>query len=263
MLRISYKMKDSNISGNKTQNEDGDDHYCFHKNSYRDFKRKKHKNKYNLDEVYREKDKNKYLSYNKESTLKEIIAINKFLNYQNPYLINYSFILKEYQKITKIDYLINKFCYNSAQESYLKLRYRASEHKKLKNKDFEKIYNETQWPSVVIKTSINIYFIEFSDFEKNRYPPRTISKFYLFDLEEYILLEVYSGKINDPKIKKFISFYNNFSSGEFITDIKLKNKIIPKGMTFTIEDIEIFALRNKQKEEEKKNYIPLHSHLHI
>ena len=254
-------MNDSSNIENKTRNEYDDDYYCFNKNTYRDFTRKKHKNKYNFNEVYREKDKNKYFSYNKESTLKEIITINKFSNYQKPYLINHSFILKEYQKITKIDYFINKFCYHSAPDSYLKLRYRASEYKKLKNKDFEKIYNETKWPSVVIKTSINIYFIEFSDFEKNRYPPRTISKFYLFDLEEYILLEDHSGKINDPKIKKYISFYNNFSSGEFINDIKLKNKIIPKGMSFNVEDIEIFALRNKQKEKEKKNYIPIHSHL--
>ena len=244
------------------EDEDEDDYYYFNKNVFAGFKKKKHKTNNILDEVYKEKDKNKYISYNKESTLEETIIINNLLNYQKPYLINHSLILKEYQKVTKINNFIYKFCYCSDPDSYLKLRYRASEYKKLKNKDFDKIYNETHWPSVIIKTSINIFFIEFSDFEKNRYPPRTISKFYLFDLEDFMLLEEYYGKINDSKINNKISFYNNFSSGEFIDDIKLKNKIIPKGMAFTIDDIEIFSLRNKLKEKEEKNFIPIHSHYH-
>ena len=255
-------MEGLNIRRNKYQKENYEEnnYSYFNKFIHSNFKNKKHKNNYNFCEVYKEKEKNKYLSYNKESTLKEIISINKFLNIQIPNLINHSLILKEYQKITKLKDWIYKFCYNSSQESYLKLRFRASEYRKLKNKDFEKIYNETQWPSVVIKTSIGIYFVEFSDFEKNRYPARIIKKYYLFDIENFILLGESLKQIFDFDFNKYITFYNNFSSGEFIKDIKLKNKIIPKGMTFTIEDIEIFALRNKKKEAEIKNFIPLHSH---
>ena len=112
-----------------------------------------------------------------------------------------------------------------------------------------------------MKTSIDIYFIQFSDLEKNRYPPRAFFKFYLFDLEDYILLEDSFSKIIHSKEKENLIFYNNFSSGEFIKDIKLKNKTIPKGMAFIVEDAEIFALRNKAKEKELKNFIPIHSHL--
>ena len=59
-----------------------------------------------------------------------MIAINKFLNYQKPNLINHSLILKEHQKNGKINHFFDKFFYGSAQDSYLKLRYRASEYKK-------------------------------------------------------------------------------------------------------------------------------------
>ena len=112
-----------------------------------------------------------------------------------------------------------------------------------------------------MKTSINIYFIQFSDLEKNRYPPRALLKFYLFDFEDYILLEDSFDKIIHSYEKENLIFYNNFSSGEFIKEIKFKNKKIPKGMKFTVEDAEIFALRNKEKEKELKNFIPIHSHL--
>ena len=255
-------MKALNNVLNKSQkdNEDENDYY-FNKYTNSSLKKREDKKRYNLDDIYKEKDKNKYLSYNKESTLSEIIAIDKILNYQKPYLINYSVILKEYQKRAKCNNFLDKFCYNSIQDSYLKLRYRASEYRKLKNKDFEKIYKETQWPTVIMKTSIDIYFIQFSDLEKNRYPPRVFSKFYLFDLEDYILTEDSFSKIIHSKEKENLIFYNNFTSGEFIKDIKLKNKTIPKGMTFIVEDAEIFALRNKAKEEELKNFIPIHSHL--
>ena len=128
----------------------------------------------------------------------------------------------------------------------------------MKDKDSEKIYHELLWPSFVMKTSINIYLIEFSDFNKNVYPPRTIQTFYLFDMEDYILLDKYYGwRNNDSYIKKYLHFYNNFSSGEFINDIKFKNKIIPKGTIFIIGDIEILALRNKEKEEKFKTYAPI------
>ena len=257
-------MNASNTIRNKSEKERQDDCYNLN-NNFHFFENKKEKNKkknkLKLNEVFKENDKNKYLSYNKESTLTEKIAINNFLKLQKPYLLNYSLILKEYQKTTKINNFVYKFCYSSASDSHLKLRYRASEYKKLKNKDFEKIYQETKWPSVVMKTSINIYIIEFSDLEKNRYPPRIISKFFLFDDENHILLEESFHKIIVNKVKENLSFYNNFSSGECLKDIKLKNRIIPKGTTFIIEDIEIFALRNKEKEKELKNYRPLHSHL--
>ena len=249
----------NNILNQSKKNKEENDYY-LNKKMNLSFKDRKDKKRYNFNEVYKEKDKNKYLSYNKESTLSEIITINKFINYQKPYLINYSLILKEYQKITKLKDFFDKFCYDSSSDSYLKLRFRASEFRKLKNKNFEKIYQETLWPSVVMKTSINIYFIQFSDLEKNRYPPNTIIKFYLFDLEDFVLLEDSFDKIIHFNEKKNLIFYNNFSSGEFIHDIKLKNKIIPKGMIFTVEDAEIFALRNKEKQKQKKDFIPIHSH---
>lgn len=75
------------------------------------------------------------------------------------------------------------------------------------------------------------------------------------------LLEDSFGSIAHSKINKNLVFYNNFSSGEFIKDIKLRNKTIPKGMIFIVEDAEISALRNKGKEKERKNFIPIHSHL--
>lgn len=248
------------LNNSKKDNEDENDYFC-NKITHSNFKKRKDKKKYSFDDVYKEKDKNKYLSYNKESTLSEIIAINKFLNSQKPNLINHSVILKEYQKGTKLNNFLDKFFYGSFPDSYLKLRYRASEYRKLKNKDFEKIYKETQWPTVVMKTSINFYFIQFSDLEKNRYPPRALLKFYLFDFEDYILLEDSFDKIIHSYEKENLIFYNNFSSGEFIKEIKFKNKKIPKGMKFTVEDAEIFALRNKEKEKELKNFIPIHSHL--
>ena len=162
--------------------------------------------------------------------------------------------MKEYLKISQIKDFALKFCYNSDSNSYLELKYRASDHKKLKEKIFEEIYDNIKWPSFVMKTSIGAYFIFFSDFEKNHYPPKLISKFYIFDMEGY---SAFNDSIYEKEYLNIIFFYNNFSSGEFRNDIKLKDKIIPKGKTFIIEDIELFVLRNKQKEIELKNFIPL------
>ena len=202
--------------------------------------------------VYKEKAKNKYEEFKKGSSIAESICINKIMEQKNAYLVDYSLILKEYLKISKKNDFVRKFCYNSDPNSYLELRYRASDHKKLKEKIFEEIYDKIKWPSFVMKTSIDVYIIFFSDFEKNHYPPTCISKFYIFDMEGYILYSVYK-----KEFLNFINFCNNFSSGEFRNDVKLKDKIIPKGKTFIIEDIELFALRNKQKEIELKNYIPI------
>jgi len=204
--------------------------------------------------TYKTKAKNKYVEFKKESTMNEsLYTINKIIEQQRAYLVDYSSILKEYLKISKKNDFVRKFCYNSEPNSYLELRYRASDHKKLKEKIFEEIYDQIKFPSFVVKTSINVYIIFFSDFEKNHYPPTVISsKFYIFDMEGYTLYSVFK-----KEFLNIINFCNNFSSGELKCDIKLKDKIIPKGKTFIIEDIELFALRNTNIENILRTYIPI------
>jgi len=248
-INIKYMNTDEeNQSEEETEQEEeeeeDEDNFDFQVNN--NYSGPKSKN------AYKEKAKNKYVEFKKGSIMTESIYLNKIIEQQRAYLVDYSSILKEYLKISKKNDFARKFCYNSEPNSYLELKYRASDHKKLKEKIFEEIYDIIKFPSFVMKTSIDVYIIFFSDFEKNHYPPTIISKLYIFDMEGYTLYSVYK-----KEFLNIINFCNNFSSGEFKYDIKLKDKIIPKGKTFIIEDIELFALRNKNVEIELKNYIPI------
>ena len=77
-------------------------------------------------------------------------------------LIEHSAILKEYQKITKIKNFLNKFYLDYGDT--IKLVYRASEDKEFLFENFIKAYLNSKNRIIIMKTSINMYFIKTFNF---------------------------------------------------------------------------------------------------
>ena len=190
--------------------------------------------------------------YFRESSEEEKKFINKFneIHYKNIYLIDYSLILKEYQKNTKIKNLLNQFYYD--YNYIIKFKFRASEDKDLNFKNFLNAYTNSSNQILVIKLSLDIYFVQLYKYSNYNFD---YIYYYIFDYEDYIKYESFLNnklniKLNEKPHIEFTNYFtilNSYNSGKFINDIILKDKKIEKGTNFSILDLEIFTLNKKNK----------------
>ena len=77
-------------------------------------------------------------------------------------LIEHSLILKDYQKNTKINNFLNKFYLDDGDK--IKLVYRASEDKEFLFENFINAYFNSKNRIIIMKTSIDMYFIKTFNF---------------------------------------------------------------------------------------------------
>ena len=158
---------------------------------------------------------------------------NKFSN-----IFEISKILKEYKTelkiLSKLDFWKYKEHYNI---NNLKLKYRASE-KKYSFEDFIHIGSEIQLNGkkfiIIIKMNNDFYFF----YENNYYYA------YFFSNDGFKLVEspdiIFSEDSCKVEMKSNFFIKDSYANGILLTDIKFKDKIIPKQTSFFVIDLELY-----------------------
>ena len=160
-------------------------------------------------------------------------------------LIEHSIILSNYQKITKIKNFLNRFYLD--YDDAIKLVYRASKDKEFLFENFIKAYMNSNNRIIIMKTSINMYFIKTFNFPEWKWG-NMIEDFYLFYIDKFMKLKDTNliikkdNKNGKPQfeLSNYFSIFNSYNSGKLLKSEK-NNK-------FSIVDAEIFSLSNKKFE---------------
>ena len=158
-------------------------------------------------------------------------------------LIEHSLILQDYQKITTIKNFLKKFYLDCGDT--IKLEYRASEDKEFLFENFIKAYLNSKNRIIIMKTSINMYFIKTFNFPEYKWS-NNIEDFYIFYTDKFMKLDDTNliikkdNKNGKPQfeLSNYFSIFNSYNSGKL-----LKSK---KNNQFSIVEAEIFSLYNKK-----------------
>ena len=163
----------------------------------------------------------KYWCYNEEENPSELNFIKKFQekHFEKSSLIEYSSILKDYQKNTKINNFLNKFYLDSGDK--IKLIYRASEDKEFLFENFINAYFNSKNRIIIMKTSIDMYFIKTFNFPEWKWG-NMIEDFYIFNDDKFIKLKDTNliikkdNKNGKPQfeLSNFFSIFNSYNSGK-------------------------------------------------
>ena len=158
-------------------------------------------------------------------------------------LIEHSIILKDYQKITKINNFLKKFYLDYGDS--IKLVYRASEDKEFLFENFIKAYLNSNNRIIIMKTSINMYFIKTFNFPEYKWN-NNLEEFYIFYDDKFMKLDdtklviKKDNKNGTPQfeLSNYFSIFNSYNSGKLLKSEK-NNK-------FSIVEAEIFSINNKK-----------------
>ena len=185
--------------------------------------------------------------YIEEENPSELNFIKKFQDkhFAKSSLIEHSSILKDYQKNTKINNFLNKFYLD--RDDKIKLIYRASEDKEFLFENFINAYFNSKNRIIIMKTSINMYFIKTFNFPEWKWG-KMIEDFYIFYVDKFMklkdtnLIVKKDNKNGKPQfeLSNYFSIFNSYNSGKLLKSEK-NNK-------FSIVDAEIFSLSNKKFE---------------
>ena len=177
----------------------------------------------------------------------EINFRKKFVDehFQKSSLIEHSVILKDYQKITKIKNFLKKFFLGYGDK--IKLVYRASEDKEFLFDNFIKAYLNSKNRIIIMKTSINMYFIKTFNFPEYTWNNK-LEDFYIFYIDKFMKLDDTNliikkdNKNGTPQFEltNYISIFNSYNSGRFFGS--------KRNEKFSILEAEIFSLSNKKFE---------------
>ena len=162
-------------------------------------------------------------------------------------LIEHSIILSNYQKITKIKNFLNRFYLDYGDA--IKLVYRASKDKEFLFENFIKAYLNSNNRIIIMKTSINMYFIKTFNFPEYKWAS-PLEDFYIFYDDKFMKLNDTNlvirenNKNGNPQFEllNYITIFNSYNSGKLLKSEK-NNK-------FSVIDAEIFSLSNKKFQDE-------------
>ena len=130
-------------------------------------------------------------------------------------LIKYSIILSNYQKTTKIKNFLNRFYLDYGDA--IKLIYRASKDKEFLFENFINAYLNSKNRIIIMKTSINMYFIKTFNFPQYKWDS-PLEDYYIFYDEEFKKLnDTYliirpNNKNGNPQFEllNYITIFNSF-----------------------------------------------------
>ena len=164
-------------------------------------------------------------------------------HFQKSSLIEHSQILKEYKKITKINKFLDKLYLDSGDK--IKLIYRASEDKEFLFENFIKAYLKSKNRILIMKTSINMYFIKTFNFPEYTWD-NFLEDFYIFYDDKFKKLNDTNLNIKDDnkngtpqfELVNYFSIFNSYNSGKLLDS--------EKNHKFSVVDVEIFSVNNKK-----------------
>ena len=160
--------------------------------------------------------------------------------------MDYSIILKEYQKKSKIIDYRGAYLYRSLFELYsnvkeIKILYRASEQNKFMIKDLFKFKDFLSKESyiLIMKVSNDVFFYIYSRMFNMVFS--FYARYYIYD--SYLIFKESSMELkNCFEIKDYYS-----KEGIYTKDIILKGKKLNRNSTFNILDIELLKLIERPK----------------
>ena len=186
-----------------------------------------------------------YWCKNDEEDPSELNFLKKFKDkhYKKSSLIAHSVILKDYQKITKVNNFLNKFYLDC--DDKIKLIYRASEDKEFLFENFINAYLNSKNRIIIMKTSIDMYFIKTFNFPENKWSSM-LENFYIFYIDKFMklndtnLIIKKDNKNGKPQfeLSNYFSIFNSYNSGKLLNS--------KKNNQFSIVEAEIFSLTNKK-----------------
>ena len=158
-------------------------------------------------------------------------------------LIEHSIILSNYQKNTKIKNFLNRFYLDYGDA--IKLVYRASRDKEFLFENFINAYLNSKNRIIVMKTSINMYFIKTFNFPEYKWDS-PLEDYYIFYDEKFMklndtnLIIRENNKNGNPQFEllNYITIFNSYNSGKLLKSEK-NNK-------FSVIEAEIFSLSIKK-----------------
>ena len=163
-------------------------------------------------------------------------------------ILHHSKILKEYQKVLKIQKELYFIFESSYAEEKIKLKYRASEHKKFEIGHLFKLKDMllTNPYLIIMRTTNDLYFFIKSMKDSDSFSYRTL---YFFTNDEIFRLSsnrnlAFNQNNTKIEIKDCFSFSSFIPEGIFETDIKFQ-KVINHNTYFYVKDLEIFELKLK------------------
>lgn len=192
---------------------------------------------------------------------KNDFEFTKIFNYiHSEALFNYSFILTEYKRHSKIlNYKNFKNFFIDENKFDIKLIYRASENNYsinnlIKNKNHESKNKYASW--LIVKLANDLHFLLFKEEDKyNNYLKKGFMCFFTFyEIKYYDAYFIESKLINDGvSIKfvigyKFIYFLDYFTKMFFIKSFQLKTMDIKEKSDMQVLDLEYFDINFKKSE---------------
>ena len=198
----------------------------------------------------------KYWLKNEEENPSEINFIKNFneKHFKKTSLTQYSSILKDLQKNNKINNLKNIFYIDYGDN--IKLIYKASEDKEFLFENFIKAYLSIKNTILIMKTSINFYFIKTFNFSEDNWYGKSENYYIYYENENKLeklnktnLIIRKDNRFGNPQFEltNYFTIFNSYNSGNI-----LKSK---KNDKFSIIDIELFSLDNPKFNTNK--YIPI------